>query len=162
MAVPDDLPRDAVNPPGDTIDRPVEIDVPYGSVGSPFGSVDLPGDSVDLRFPASPELMRLARVTASGLAGRMGFTYEQVEDLRLAIDELCFALLGKGQINGSLHLRYAMHPDALEIEGASEGPADDHRQPHLTELSERILDALVDEHSLDPDACRFRILKRRT
>lgn len=117
--------------------------------------------AVDLRFPPSPELMRLARVTASGLAGRLGFTYEEVEDLRLAIDELCFALLGKGHVEGSLHLHYAINAEALEIEGHADGPVADHRRPHLTELSERILDALVDEHSLDADGHRFRLVKRR-
>lgn len=120
------------------------------------------GETVDLRFPASPELMRLARVTASGLAGRLGFSYEDVEDLRLAIDELCFALIGDGDGSGSLHLHYAVGGEALEIRGHADGLATDGRKPHLSELSHRILDALVEEHSIDIEGRRFRIVKRRS
>ena len=35
-----------------------------------------------------PEFLRLARVTATGLASRLRFTFDEVDDLRLAIDEL--------------------------------------------------------------------------
>lgn len=119
-------------------------------------------EAVDLSVPTSPELVRLARVTASGLASRLGFTYEEVEDLRLAIDELCYALVGNGQVGGTLHLHYAILSEALEIEGSAElGPDGGGRSPHLSELSERILGALVDEHSLDVAGLRFRLLKRR-
>lgn len=116
---------------------------------------------VHLAVPATPELLRLARVTASGLASRLGFTYDEVQDLRLAIEELCFALVGNGQAGGMLRLRYTVLSEALEVEGqAYLGPAADGGAPRLTELSERILDALVDEHSLD-DGPRFRLVKRR-
>src|SRR2546425_981063 len=47
-------------------------------------------DEVRLAVPATPEFVRLARVTAAGLASRLGFTFDDVDDLRLAIDELCF------------------------------------------------------------------------
>ncbi len=47
-------------------------------------------DEVRLAVPARPEFLGLARVTAAGLAGRLGFTFDQVEDLRLAIDEILF------------------------------------------------------------------------
>ncbi|MBV8691257.1 MAG: hypothetical protein JOZ37_08115 [Actinobacteria bacterium] len=118
-------------------------------------------DEVRLAVPAMPEFLRLARVTASGLASRLGFSFDEVEDLRLAIDELCYSLIGRGR-TGTVQLRYVVLPEALEVEGRGEfdggGP-----QPVLTELSERILDALVDEHELSSDhgAPRFRLLKRR-
>ena len=120
-------------------------------------------DEVRLAVPATPEFLRLARVTAAGLASRLGFSFDQVEDLRLAIDELCFGLTGTHGRNGTVSVRYLMLDGALEIEGEGRFE-DDLERPGLSELSEVILTALVDEHELiaDGDKPRFRLVKRRT
>lgn len=120
-------------------------------------------DEVRLAVPATPEFLRLARVTATGLASRLGFTFDEVEDLRLAIDELCYALIGSKGRPGTVELRYMVLGEALEVEGVGnfdEAIAD----ITLSELSERILTALVDEHDLAPTDGhpRFRLLKRRS
>ena len=119
-------------------------------------------DEVRLAVPATPEFLRLARVTATGLASRLGFTFDEVEDLRLAIDELCYSLIGSRGRPGTVELRYVVLDDALQVEGTG---SFDGETPELalSELSERILAALVDEHELADDAApRFRLLKRRT
>ncbi|MDP8991626.1 MAG: hypothetical protein M3N31_00995 [Actinomycetota bacterium] len=120
-------------------------------------------DEVRLAVPATPELLRLARVTASGVASRLGFTVDEVEDLRLAIDELCFALTGGKAQEGALLMNYAVSDDGLEVRAtasfSAHGP-----EPLLSELSEAILRALVDEHEVYRDAGGspgFRLLKRR-
>ena len=120
-------------------------------------------DEVRLAVPATPEFLRLARVTATGLASRLGFTFDEVEDLRLAIDELCYALIGSKGRPGTVELRYMVLGEALEVEGV--GNFDEATaEITLSELSERILTALVDEHDLAPTDGhpRFRLLKRRT
>ena len=58
------------------------------------------GGDVRLVVPAAPEYLRLVRLTAAGLASRLGFTFDEVEDLRIAVDELCFHLLGDGDGDG--------------------------------------------------------------
>jgi serine/threonine-protein kinase RsbW len=119
-------------------------------------------DEVRLAVPASPEFLRLARVTAAGLASRLGFTFDEVDDLRLAIDELCFGLTGPEGRLGTLHLRFLIRDNGLEVEG--EGHFEDgNKQAQLSDLSSLILPALVDEHELwparpDPG---FRMIKRR-
>ena len=120
-------------------------------------------DEVRLAVPATPEFLRLARVTASGLASRIGFSYDEVEDLRLAIDELCFALIGSRGRDGIVHLRYSVRPDALEVEGVGRFD-DDHTDPMLASFSKQILAALIDEYAVYRDAegrSSFRLLKRR-
>ena len=120
-------------------------------------------DEVRLAVPATPEFLRLARVTATGLASRLGFTFDEVEDLRLAIDELCYSLIGSKGRAGRVELRYVVLEQALEVEGvgAFDGPVG---ELSLSELSERILTALVDEHELaaGDGVPRFRLLKRRS
>jgi serine/threonine-protein kinase RsbW len=127
-------------------------------------------DEVHLTVPAMPEFLRLTRVTAAGLASRLGFSFDEVEDLRLAIDELCYGLTGNTGQPGTMHVRYLLGPDTLEVEGeghfdnldpvAGDGAA----APRLSELSEVILSALVDEHELGagPNGPTFRLLKRRS
>lgn len=119
-------------------------------------------DEVRLLVPAFPEFLRLARVTAAGLAGRLGFSYDEVEDLRLAIDELCFGLTGPTGRRGTVELRYVMLDDGLEVEGKGRF-VDDITPVGLTDLSRVILGALVDEHELGPGppAPHFRLVKRR-
>jgi serine/threonine-protein kinase RsbW len=120
-------------------------------------------DEVRLAVPATPEFLRLARVTATGLASRLGFTFDEVEDLRLAIDELCYALIGSKGRSGTVELHYVVKTDALEVEGVGDF-AESVPELALSELSERILTALVDEHELSTDSGhpRFRLVKRRT
>src|SRR5437764_8106372 len=103
---------------------------------------------VRLSIPASPEFLRLARLTAAGLASRMGCTYDEVEDLRIAIDELCFSLVGNTGRPGTIVLRYWITNGSLVVEGA--GLFDDGMgtSPALSPLSQQILSAVVDEHEL--------------
>ncbi len=118
-------------------------------------------DEVRLAVPALPEFLRLARVTAAGLAGRLGFNYDEVEDLRLAIDELCFGLTGPTGRPGTVELRYLLGEGTLIVEG--QGHFADHGAPlELTELSRVILSALVDEHRFGggPEGPTFRLVKQ--
>jgi serine/threonine-protein kinase RsbW len=115
------------------------------------------GVSGDVRLvvPAAPEYLRLVRLTAAGLASRLGFTFDEVEDLRIAVDELCFQLLGDvdDNANGSngagaprtMDLVYSAGVDSITITGRT-GAAG--VVPEPSELSEQILDALVDEHEV--------------
>jgi hypothetical protein len=104
-------------------------------------------DEVNLTVPANPEYLRLARVTAAGLASRIGFSFDQVEDLRLAIDELCFSLTGNEGRSGTVAMTFISRQDSLEVNG--EGRFEDGDRPvAISELSRLILEALLDEHSI--------------
>jgi anti-sigma regulatory factor (Ser/Thr protein kinase) len=124
--------------------------------------VQVVGD-VRLVVPAMPAFLRLVRLTAASLGSRMGFTYDDVEDLRIAIDELCFSLVGSKGREGNLVLHYSMGREGLVVIGTGHfdnGPGA--KQPALSELSEQILNAVVDEHeiTLDGDMASFRLVKR--
>lgn len=120
-------------------------------------------DTVRLMVPATPELLRLARVTAAGLASRMGFSFDEVEDLRLAMDELCFGLTGPRSRPGTVRVVFTSSDAGLRISGIGEfaTPAEPVR---LSKLSDTILSSLVDSHELYPDASRpaFTMTKLRT
>ncbi|MBW3547967.1 MAG: hypothetical protein KY452_07530 [Actinobacteria bacterium] len=120
------------------------------------------GEQIRLTLPATPQLVRVARLTAAGLASRLGFSLEEVEDLKIAVDELCFALVGTKGREGTLTLIYRMGVDTLEIEGSSD--FDDRVVGSAaSELSTLILAAVVDEHELvgSDSTVHFRLKKRR-
>jgi hypothetical protein len=106
--------------------------------------------SVELSIPVQADLVVLARLTAATVAGRAGFGVEDIEDLRLAVEELCLSLVGTRR-DGRLHLTYECEEDAITVDCWYE--AGDHetrgRVGDAEDLSLRILDALVDEHGHD-------------
>jgi serine/threonine-protein kinase RsbW len=124
------------------------------------------GGDVRLVVPAAAEYLRLVRLTAAGMASRLGFTFDEVEDLRIAVDELCFHLLGDSD-NGdpsadsrTMDLVYSAGSDVITITGRTglSGAI-----PEPSELSEQILDALVDEHEVSSSKgmITFQLRKQR-
>lgn len=128
------------------------------------GVTDVDGEEVHLTMPATPQLLRVARLTAAGLAGRLGFSVDEIEDVKIAVDELCFAVVGNRGRDGSLTVTYRLAGQQLEITGETTYPADGADASAVTnELSTQILAAVVDEHELhrDGDTMRFRLVKHR-
>jgi serine/threonine-protein kinase RsbW len=121
---------------------------------------------VRLVVPAAAEYLRLVRLTAAGMASRLGFTFDEVEDLRIAVDELCFHLLGESDDDTppaddrTMDLVYSAGGDSITITGRTglSGAV-----PEPSELSEQILDALVDEHEVSgaDGMIMFRLTKQR-
>ncbi len=50
-------------------------------------------DVVDLRVPADPAYLAVVRTAAAGLGTRLDLTLDEIEDLRIAVDEACSLLL---------------------------------------------------------------------
>jgi anti-sigma regulatory factor (Ser/Thr protein kinase) len=106
-------------------------------------------DVVGLSIPSGADLLVLARLTAATVASRAGFDVEEVEDLRLAVDELCVALIRPGT-DGTLTLEFTRDADLIEVRCGYEvletAPSVEADDDLIEGLSDRILDALVDDH----------------
>ncbi len=118
---------------------------------SPAGEKLGEGDRVQLTFPARGDLIVLARLVSSAVSARAGFDIEELEDLRLAVGELCLLTLqGSDAQHGNLCLELAVKGDSIVVtsilEGAAAGESSDPEADESARLSEQILDALVDEH----------------
>ena len=118
-------------------------------------SHDDEAEEIHLTLPARVQYARVARLTVTGLASRMGFTYDEIEDLRIAVGEMCGLLLDDGP--GRLSLRCQLSQDLLVVEA--------NRQPvgnpvELTELSRQILAAVVDQFDMDAGSAFVRVAKR--
>jgi len=44
-------------------------------------------DEITIKLPAKPEYMTVARLTTAGLANRLGFSIDEIEDLKVAVSE---------------------------------------------------------------------------
>jgi serine/threonine-protein kinase RsbW len=68
-------------------------DLTGGSTASSSGMSVAEPEVVRLTIPAALEFVRIARLTASGVASRLGFDIDEIEDLRVAVDELSSILV---------------------------------------------------------------------
>jgi serine/threonine-protein kinase RsbW len=46
-----------------------------------------PFDFIEMKIPSKPEYVSVVRLTLSGIASRMGYSYEDIEDLKIATSE---------------------------------------------------------------------------
>jgi anti-sigma regulatory factor (Ser/Thr protein kinase) len=119
-------------------------------------------DPVTLRFAATTERVRLARVLVASLADGAGFDYDDVEDLRIAVDELCFLVLDTASGRGELEIVARAEPGDLQVEGTLHG-AGDLTPTEPSEISTQILRTVVDSYELHLDGTpRFRFRKSKT
>lgn len=113
-------------------------------------------ERIELSIPAGAAWLALARTTGAAIASRSEFSYDEIADLRLAIDELCLTLI-EGPPAERLRIEYELDGNALTVTGETVGVAAGAPSTNgagelgdtlLTpaELSARILDALVDAH----------------
>jgi serine/threonine-protein kinase RsbW len=116
-------------------------------------------ETVRLTIPAALEFVRIARLTASGVASRVGFDVDEIEDLRVAVDELS-SILVDAPGGEQLELAFTPSADGIEIEGRR--PVDATTAPAIDELTRQILAAVVDEYGVENESgeARFRCVKR--
>lgn len=105
-------------------------------------------DTIRVTIPASPQYVQVLRLVASGLASRLGFTIDDIEDLKIAVDELASYLTGLQGREGTLELSFQIFESRIEITGIGRLAEAQAVRDELTEMSRVILKAVVDEASL--------------
>lgn len=121
---------------------------------------DQPADYLTVRFPAQPGYLEISRLNATAMAAELGFDVEELDDLRLAVDEAVAWLVGESSA-GTVELRINRSPGELQFTGTRRGP--DGPGCELYDLIHAILGATTDgyEAGRDDDGCRFlRLVKR--
>src|SRR5699024_10957000 len=93
-------------------------------------------DFIQFKMPAKPEYVGVIRLSLSGIANRMGFSYEAIEDLKIAISEATTNVVThayESENSGELNIGFAIHKDRLEIMVSDQGSGF-----NLREVRERI------------------------
>ena len=115
-----------------------------------------------MTFPAKPEYVGVVRLVVSGIANRMGYTYDEIEDIKIAVSEAC----GNAVQHGEVKLACGVYADRLEItiEDSGKTFADDVKRQaapveetteieslHEGGLGLFLIEALMDDVSINKD-----------
>ena len=81
--------------------------------------VSVSGDAIELVVPALSSFVDIVRTATAGLAARLAFSFDDIEDLRIAVNEACamvLALPGARTVDdAALTCRYQVRPEALVV-----------------------------------------------
>ena len=72
-------------------------------------------DQVTIRMPAEGAYLSVLRTATAGLAARLDFTLDEIEDLRIAVDEACGILLSQAAPGASLSCDFTLAEDSMTI-----------------------------------------------
>ncbi|MDP9067204.1 MAG: hypothetical protein M3N53_02500 [Actinomycetota bacterium] len=106
-------------------------------------------DDISIKIPASPVYLQVVRLVAAGLATRLRFTLDDIEDLKIAVDEMSAYFTGTNGREGTIEVHFTVHHDRLEISGTGTFATGEKVRTDLTEFSRMILDTVADSASLD-------------
>jgi serine/threonine-protein kinase RsbW len=115
-----------------TADRALAAEQAPGSV---------PADRVTVRMPADGAYLSVLRTATAGLAARLDFTLDDIEDLRIAVDEACAMLLSQAIPGSSLECSFTLEPECMAISVSV--PSLDPRPPSADTFAWTVLSALA-------------------
>ena len=119
-------------------------------------------DAVEIRLPADSAYLSVLRTATAGLAARLDFTLDEIEDLRIAVDEACAMLLPHAVDTAQLTCRFELTPETLEVTVTL--PTTRGQLPERDTFSWTVLSALAGEVDTGMDDDRnvwIRLRKRR-
>ncbi|MEK8130923.1 anti-sigma B factor RsbW [Paenibacillus filicis] len=101
---------------------------------------------VCLSVPAEPEYIDLVRLTLYGISSKLGFSYEEIEDMKVAVAEACNNAVVHAYEPGSpgtMEVRFEQLEDGLRITVKDEGPSFDYEAK--AESAESLHDKTLNE-----------------
>ncbi|RLL42146.1 anti-sigma B factor RsbW [Oceanobacillus piezotolerans] len=79
---------------------------------------------IEMKVPAKAEYVGVVRLSLSGIANRMGFSYEDIEDLKIALSEAITNAVTHAyeeEENSGIAIAFGIYEDRLEIMVADHG-----------------------------------------
>lgn len=119
---------------------------PSGAAGHPSGQVrrveHSTAERIALSVPGRPEYVVVVRLAAAAIAGRMAFSYDEIEDLKVAVGEVCTAAILEG--GREVAVSFDVAPDRLAVE-VRHSPSGEGRPPTEQELDKLLVRVLMDQ-----------------
>ena len=74
-----------------------------------------PESDVELKVPADTAYVSVLRTTTAGLAARLDFTIDDIEDLRIAVGEACAMVLPEATPGSALWCRFGLGDGVMVV-----------------------------------------------
>lgn len=104
-------------------------------------------DVVELRLPADGAYLSVLRTATAGLAARLDFTLDEIEDLRIAVDEACALLLPDAVAGESMTCLFSLSDRSLAV--TVRVPSRTGRVPRRNTFAWTVLTALAGDVETD-------------
>ncbi len=72
-------------------------------------------DQVTVKMPADGAYLSVLRTATAGLAARLDFTLDEIEDMRIAVDEACAMLLSQAIPGSNLECAFSLGQDEMTV-----------------------------------------------
>ena len=107
---------------------------------------------INIKMSNNPDLVSVIRLTTSGIASKMGFTMEDIEDLKVAISEACTNAIKHSKQN-EFEVKFFVNESRLDVEVIDNGigydissiAEPDLKNPKTSGLGLFIIKSLMDE-----------------
>lgn len=109
-----------------------------------------PKDEVTVRLPAEGAYLSVLRMVTAGLAARLDFTVDEIEDLKIAVDEACAMLLAGAVPGADVDVTFTVGDDVLHVSVTV--PSVTGAEPSRETFSWTVLTALAGDVDASVDA----------
>lgn len=116
-----------------------------------------PTSPIRLTVPADVRYLRLARVAAAAVAADLEFSVEDIDDVRVAVDELSAILIEDAADGAELEICFAVSGAELAVEGHVVGGTLEEADVHP--VAAELLALVVDRYDLAVDRGRGRTFR---
>jgi serine/threonine-protein kinase RsbW len=118
-------------------------------------NVQKPPAEVELRVPADGVYVSVVRTTTAGLAARLDFLIDDIEDLRIAVGEACAMVLPEADEGSQLVCNYHLAPGRLTVVVAVS--AADPDGPEYDSFAWQVLSTLATHAEAEASNGRFSV-----
>ena len=114
-----------------------------------MNSISSEQDCIQLSLPLNAAYVSAARLTASSVANRMGFSTDEIEDIKAAVSEACTFVIKNAPVDSAenFHIKFHMSTKIMSINIRANGIL--HQE--ADEMSLIMIKALMDQFEIKPD-----------
>lgn len=113
-------------------------------------------ETIKMEIPANPDYVSILRLTTSGIANKLGFSMDDIEDMKVAVSEACTNAVKHSEDN-KVNIKFNLLENRIEIEIKDNGKGYDVSSidtPDLSNPKENglglfIIQTLMDEVSIE-------------